>query len=155
MSTQNKELALRQLDKKLAPWRELSSNDIPPKGWIKAIREAIGMKPRQLAKRMGISQPRVVKIEKDEPLGSIKLDTLERAARAMNCRVVYAIVPDSSLANIVNGQARKKARRTLQATDHSMALENQKVSSGALEEEIEIRARQLIENDGSTLWEDS
>src|SRR5208282_6816206 len=97
----------------------------PVRGWIKAIREALGMSSAQLAKRLKIKQPTVAAMEQSEMKGTIQLATLRRVAEAMNCTLVYALVPNDSLETIVREQARKAARRQLQAVEHSMLLEDQ------------------------------
>lgn len=93
MRSEDRALARKQLDKRLNFVRSTDALTRPPRGWIKAIREALGMTTAQIARRMGVSQPRAVEIEKAEKTGAITLDTLERAARAMDCRLVYAFVP--------------------------------------------------------------
>src|ERR1700689_487956 len=78
----------------------------PVRGWIKAIREALGMSSAQLAKRMGIKQPTLTEIEQSELRGTIQLTTLRRGAEAMECTLVYALVPKKSLETTVRDQAR-------------------------------------------------
>jgi len=126
----------------------------PPHGWIKAIREALGMTTAQLAKRIGVSQPRVVAIEKAETQGSITLDSLERAARAMDCRVVYALIPKKPLNELVKERAQIVAEKRLQSTRHSMALEAQSVSKSDEKEQLKRLSERLIRKAGSGLWED-
>jgi len=99
----------------------------PVRGWIKAIREALGMSTAQLAKRLRIKQPSVIALEKSEAKGTIELATLRRVAEALDCSLVYALVPKKPLEAIVRGRARTFARRRLEAIEHSMMLENQKV----------------------------
>src|SRR5271156_123446 len=82
----------------------------PVRGWIKAIREALGMSSAQLAKRLKIKQPTVAAMEQSELKGTIQLATLRRIAEAMNCTLVYALVPNDSLETIVREQARKVAK---------------------------------------------
>jgi predicted DNA-binding mobile mystery protein A len=111
----------------------------PVRGWIKAIREALGMTAAQLAKRLGVKQPSVVAIEQSEAKGTIELATLRRAAEALDCTLVYALVPNKPLEQTVRERARLFARRRLEPIEHSMALEDQKVQSnetGALIDEI-------------------
>ena len=91
--------ARRQLDKRLCLLNDTQSLARPPRGWIKAVREALGMTTAQLAKRLGVSQPRAVGIEKAEARGAITLDSLERAAQALDCRLVYALVPNKPTMN--------------------------------------------------------
>src|ERR1700685_1484374 len=79
----------------------------PVRGWIKAIREALGMSSVQLAKRLGMKQPSLTEIEQSELQGTLQLTTLRRVAAAMDCTLVYALVPNKSLETTVREQARK------------------------------------------------
>ena len=145
--------ARRQLDKRLNLLRDSNVITRPPRGWIKAIREALGMTTAQLARRIGVSQPRVVAIEKAEKNASITLDSLERAARAMDCRVVYALIPIKPLDDLVEERARIVAEKRLQSTQHSMALEAQSVEKSDEEEQLKHLSERLINKAGSALWE--
>ena len=80
------------------------------------------------------------------------LHTLERAAAAMNCELVYAIVPRTSLDDIVKERSREKARQLLMTVGHHSRLENQAVSEPELEEQVEQMAADLIDRRG--LWRD-
>ncbi|HUG82262.1 MAG TPA: mobile mystery protein A [Bryobacterales bacterium] len=111
----------------------------PVRGWVKAIREALGMSTAQLAKRLGVKQPSVVGIEQSEAKGTIELATLRRAAEALDCTLVYALVPNKPLEQTVRDRARLFARRRLEPVEHSMMLEDQKVTrkdAGARIDEI-------------------
>jgi len=154
MRAQERAMARKQLDKRLNILQNVDILARPPRGWIKAIREALGMTTAQLAKRLGVSQPRVPGIEKAEVSGSIKLDSLERAARALNCRLVYALVPIESLESLVEDRARELAKKRLRATSHSMALENQLVDVADEQEHLERLVQKLLNQPGSALWED-
>ena len=154
MRYEDRDSARRQLDKRL---NILNVSDVitrPPRGWIRAIREALGMTTAQLAKRIGVSQPRVVAIEKAEKQGSITLHSLERAAQAMDCRVVYALVPRKSLKDLVEDRAHIVAEKRLQSARHSMALEAQSVDKSDEEEQLKRLSERLIRKAGSGLWED-
>jgi predicted DNA-binding mobile mystery protein A len=146
-------MARKKLDKRL---NLLQNADIlvrPPRGWIKAIREALGMTSAQLAKRLGVSQPRVLGIEKAEVSGTIKLESLERAARALDCRLVYALVPRKPLESLIEDRARELAKKRLRATSHSMALEDQRVDEVDEQEHLERLVQKLLSQPGSALWE--
>jgi hypothetical protein len=67
-----------------------------------------------------------------------------RAARALDCTLVYALVPNGSLDGLVREQARKVAAETVSRVDHSMKLEGQGVPAGTLEEERERLAEELL-----------
>jgi predicted DNA-binding mobile mystery protein A len=146
-------MARRHLDKRLADLSQADRLTRPPRGWIRAIRQALGMTTAQLAKRIGVSQPRVVGIEKAETDGSLTLESLERAARALDCRLVYALVPRTALEAMVEDRARAIARRRLTTTSHSMALEAQRVDETIESEQLERMVRKLVDKAGSELWE--
>ena len=154
MRAQERAMARKKLDNRLNLLQNVEMLARPPRGWIKAIREALGMTTAQLAKRLGVSQPRVLGIEKAESSGTIKLETLERAARALDCRLVYALVPRSSLESMTEDRARALARKRLRATSHSMALEDQRVDKADEEEHLERLVQKLLDQSGSALWED-
>ena len=139
-----------RLDKKFEALRPLDRFAMPPKGWIRAIRDAIGMTGAQLGKRVGNSPQGIVGLERSEAAGTIQFNTLRRAAEAMECVLVYAIVPKTSLADMVNRRAREIARRALQRVSHSMALEDQQV-----DRDMELRIQTYIETAlrDRDLWE--
>lgn len=154
MRPQERAAARRQIDKRLKSLSDSTALSAPPRGWIKAIREALGMTTAQMARRLGVSQPRVVAIEQAEAKGSITLETLERAAHALDCRVVYALVPQKPLEATVEDQAHRVARKRLQSTSHTMALEAQSVEKQDQAAQIERLSRQLQERSSSSLWDD-
>lgn len=154
MRSEDRALARKQLDKRLNFLRSTDALTRPPRGWIKAIREALGMTTAQLARRMGVSQPRVVEIEKAEKSATITLDTLERTARAMDCKLVYSFVPKKSLEQLVEDRARIIAKERLTITGHTMALEAQSVSAEDEKEQFEQMVRRIVDKAGSDLWKD-
>lgn len=101
----------------------------PARGWIKAIREALGMTTTQLAERLKVKQPSVVALEQSEAKGSMELATLRRVAQALDCTLVYALVPNKPLESTIRERARAFARQRLGPVEHSMALEDQKVKA--------------------------
>jgi predicted DNA-binding mobile mystery protein A len=119
--------ARSHLDKRFKEIGAVARFTPPVRGWIKAIREALGMSTAQLAKRLRIKQPSVIALEKSEAKGTIELGTLRRVAEALDCTLVYALIPKKPLESVVRGRARSLMRRRLEAVEHSMLLENQKV----------------------------
>jgi len=154
MRPKDRAVARKQLDKRLDLLRRTDALTRPPRGWIKAIREALGMTTAQLARRMGISQPRVVAIEKAEQTSAITLDTLERAARALDCKLVYSFVPKKTLDQLVEDRARIIAKERLTITRHTMALEAQSVSADNEKAQFELIVRRIVEKAGSDLWKE-
>ena len=122
----------------------------PVRGWIKAIREALGMTTAQLAQRLKVKQPSIVAIEQSEAKGTIELQTLRRVAEALDCTLVYALVPNRPLEETVRDRARFFLRRRREPVEHSMRLEDQGVQhkdSEALIDEI------LRETNPSKFWD--
>jgi predicted DNA-binding mobile mystery protein A len=112
--------------KKLGPSRRYAA---PVRGWIRAIRQALGMTTSQLAKRLKIKQPSLVELEQSEARGTIELQTLRRVAEALDCTLVYALVPNKPLDNMVRDRARAFERKRREYIEHSMLLEGQGVNS--------------------------
>src|SRR5688572_27146754 len=92
----------------------------PNAGWLRAVREALGMSATELGQRMGITGRRVAAIEAEELTGALKFSTLQRAAEAMDCRLVYAFVPKAPLEELVRARAREKAVRVVRNVSHHM-----------------------------------
>ncbi|NHA14130.1 mobile mystery protein A [Thioalkalivibrio sp. XN279] len=154
MRAQDRVLARRQLDKRLIAIKNPEDLARPPRGWVKAIREALGMTASQLGARLGVSQVRALALEKGEVSGSITLASLERAAHALDCRLVYALVPRKPLEELVEERAANLAGRQLQATRHTMALESQSVDAAEESAQFKRLKQELIDKAGSALWEE-
>jgi predicted DNA-binding mobile mystery protein A len=122
---------------------------VPPKGWIRAIRDALGMSGVQLAKRLKVSPQTVEAMEKSEAAGTIQLNTLKRAAEALDCTLVYALIPRTSLENTVKNRARQIANAALARVSHTMKLEDQDTGDEDLEARIEDYIRHIKDRD---LW---
>ena len=140
-------LPLQQLDKTLTPWRSVPRLR-PAGGWLRAVRQALGMTTRQLARSVGVTQAAVADAERSEAKGDITLTTLQRYAAALDCEVVYALVPKRPLQEVVYERADQVAR-----VSHSMALEDQSTSSEHLELQIAELRRKLLEGKRSRLWQ--
>jgi predicted DNA-binding mobile mystery protein A len=118
-----------RLDERFSEMQPVARFTPPVRGWVKAIREALGMTAAQLAKRLGVSQPAVAAMEKSEARGTIELATLRRVAEALDCTLVYALVPNKPLDQTIRERARQYMRRRLTPVEHSMLLEDQKVAA--------------------------
>ena len=150
-STATAAKARKNLDARLSEGRGLRQKLARPnQGWIRAIRQALGMTAEQLGRRMGVTQATLSGLEASEINGSIRLATLRKAAEAMNCSLVYALVPNTSLEEIVQDQARKVAAEQLKPVEHSMLLENQSLQ-GMVREEF-LQSYIETEIDFSKLW---
>ncbi len=152
MRADERAFARKRLDKRLNSLRNSELFARPPRGWVRAIRQALGMTTAQLGARIGVSQSRAYEIEKAEAAGRITLESLERAAHALDCQLVYALVPRQPLESTVEQQAIKVARKALKSTSHSMALEDQRVNTDDEDWQVKELARRLLEKSGSRLW---
>lgn len=136
--------------------RELPSPDraTPPRrGWVRAIREALGMTQAQLGNRLRVSRQSVQDMEKAEAERRITLESLDRLAQAMGCRVVYALVPeDGSLEDLRIRRANELAEALLKPTDHSMKLEAQGVKKSERERQRKMLAEELLRDSPRKLW---
>lgn len=144
---------LDQLDASLL--RFASLRDLPPprKGWIRAVRDALGMSGQQLGKRLGVSKMRVAALEQAEASGATTLKTLRRAAEAMDCVLVYALVPKTSLKDTLHKQARRKAAHDMARASRSMALEDQALARDETDKAGDTAAAALLDKMPKTLWD--
>ena len=126
----------------------------PTRGWVRAIREALGMNGRQLAQRMRVAPSHVSHIEQGESGGNITIKTLRRAADALDCELVYALVPRAgSLEQSLHLRARQVAIALVDRVDAHMALEHQQTSDEARQRLIESTADDLIRTLDKRIWE--
>ncbi|MCR9261197.1 MAG: mobile mystery protein A [Pseudomonadaceae bacterium] len=153
MRSQERAMARKNLDKRLNSIRDSNQFARPPKGWVKAIREALGMTAEQLAARMGVTKPRIYTLEKAEIDGALTLESLQRAANALDCELVYALVPRHPLETVIQQRAIHEAKKRMRSTAHTMSLEDQSVDEADQRKQIEALAKEL-EHSGSALWSD-
>lgn len=146
--------AIRHLDQRFATLRPFAKSQRPPKGWLRAIRDALGMTTSQFAKRLGVSQPRVIVLEKSEVSGSVTLHTLQRAAEALGCRLVYALVPEKPLAQVVRERAEDIANRRSSSVEHTMRLEDQAVPDKGAARELRKQVIEDLLRRPARLWDE-
>ena len=149
---ENAAMARQTLDARFKDGSLRAIANRPTRGWIRAIRDALGMTTRQLAARTGQSQPALTQLERREVDGGASLDSLRRVAEALDCDLVYALVPRTSLERTVQDRAHILARRDLGSVDRSMRLEDQGLSPSGLDERINEYAAHLLAE--GRLWED-
>jgi len=136
------------LDGHFQEWQQLRGLARPPRGWVRTIREALGMSAAVLAGRLGITAGAVIRLEQSEAADRIRLETLRRAADAVGCDLVYLLVPRRPLTAVVRERARELAHLQAVATEQTMRLEDQATGKAS---ELEDRlAEQLLERGG--LW---
>ncbi len=124
---QKNKIIREQLDKTLKQFVHLAAANRPIKGWIRAIRTALGMNMQQLADRIGVHKSRIPRIEQDEVAGNLTIKTLQKAAEGLDCVFLYGFVPRESLENTVHQQAYLKATKDFNKLMHTMDLEAQSI----------------------------
>lgn len=145
---------MRQLSQYLNSIESFKAVKLPAKGWVRALRDGLGMSRRQLADRLGLSTSRIQRLEEDEVSGAVTIKTLRKTAEAMDCVLVYAIIPRESLEAIIKKQANKKAIQYLQDSSHSMKLEDQEISNKANQEMLETITNKIMSKSTRTLWDE-
>jgi len=142
MRREFRNLRLKQLDRSLAPYQTVRKVPRPSRGWIRAVREALGVSSGELARRLGTSRQLPLQLEKGEAEDRITLKSLRAVANALDCDLVYALVPRAaSMEELNENRSRADARHRVLGVEHSMALENQAV--GKLDEAIEAEVRRV------------
>lgn len=154
MKTGFSELKLRQLDTALTSWRNADLPPRPSSGWIKAIRESLGMAAAHLATRLGVATSTVTRLETSEADDTISLGTLRRAAEALGCELQYALVPRQSLAETLENRALTLARQQMGAISHTMTLEAQTTSPETVEAQTRTLAERLLKGSRRALWKE-
>jgi predicted DNA-binding mobile mystery protein A len=146
--------ALEQIEKRLSGLRGSDIATRPARGWVRAIREALGMTTAQLAKRLGVTQPRIVEMEKAELHGNITVQSLERAAEALGCRLVYALVPIKPLTQTIKERASRIAEAQIAAVEQTMKLEAQAVSNKKQRKQAHRRRVEELLQRPARLWDE-
>jgi predicted DNA-binding mobile mystery protein A len=142
MRSEFRDLRLKQLDRSLEQFQAARKVSRPSKGWIRDIRQALGVSSGELARRLGTSRQLPLQLEKGEAEDRITLKSLRAVANALDCDLIYALVPRAaSMEELIENRVRAEARQRVLGVEHSMALENQAV--GNLDEAVEAEARRV------------
>lgn len=147
------ELARKNLEKRLSALRDIEFAR-PRGGWIRAIRDALGISSRQLASKMDVAQSRIIALEKAEGTGSTTLKSLREAAAALDCELVYAFIPTRPLDDVIRDRARTKAHAQYTDVAQGMLLENQSLTASQMKEEIDRLTKEILAEPIRHLWED-
>lgn len=147
-------LRLKQYDSYLAKFALVKTLPSPAKGWVKYVRNALGMTAKQLGARAGLSRQRIVDIERAELDGATTLKTLNQIAAALDCKLVYAIVPRTSVRQTLEEQAKRYVKQHLSDVQHNMALEEQGVDEHkAIDAQIEDLVNQYLAKSTKKIWD--
>lgn len=139
------------VDKNATLARKLTT---PKDGWIRTIRDALGMSGEQLAARLNTTRSNISRIEKAERDETINIKSLKNVASALNSQLVYAIVPNQEINKIIEKRAEELATKIVMQTSDYMVLEQQGLDIDKLKEEIEKVKKMLIEDNNNQIWND-
>ncbi|MBK9639806.1 MAG: mobile mystery protein A [Saprospiraceae bacterium] len=149
-----KSLQLQQLNSKMLGYATLKQVAVPPTGWIKAIRNAIGMSMQQLGNKLSVSKQGILDIEKREKDGSITIKSLKEIARVLDMQLVYGFVPnDGSLDALIEKRAKELATKIVLRTSNTMKLEDQGNTNKRIEKAIKERAEEIKNEMPKILWD--
>ena len=147
-------LQIEQLESKIKIYTPLTKVAMPPTGWIKAIRLALGMSLQQLANRISITKQSVLEMEKREQDGSISLKSLREAAKALDMKLVYGLVPnDGTLDALIDRKARELATKIVNRTSIYMKLDTQGNTEKRIKKAIVERTAVLKHELPKILWD--
>lgn len=141
-------MQIRALDKKTSSLTD-AKNIVPRgSGWINTVRKALGMTAVQFAKRLGVTQPRIAKLESNEE--NLKLSTMKKVAEALDCEFAYYFKPKTTFQDTVKNQAKRKAEEIIRGVNLNMALENQDIQT---QEAVNDMANDFINENTKMIWD--
>ena len=143
MNTKSLKLMRKQISQKVETIRNSLESTHGIDSWIKYMRKALNMSGKQLAKRVNISISTVYQTERKEKDGAITISNLRKMAEAMDCHLVYAMVPKKPLEDIVTLQAKKMAVSIVTETSLNMELEDQGLSKNQREDHYQELVEEL------------
>jgi predicted DNA-binding mobile mystery protein A len=150
----NNKLQFQQLNEKMNQLTGMQHFIVPPIGWIKAIRNGIGMSMEQLGKKLSITKQGVMDIEKREMEGAITIKSMKEIAMAMDMQFVYGFIPNAgSLEQMIETRALEIASKIVERTSTTMKLEDQANSKERIENAIKERATEIINRTPKILWD--
>jgi len=150
----NNKLQFQQLNEKLAQLTVLQHVNVPPIGWIKAIRNGIGMSMEQLGKKLSITKQGVMDIEKREKEGAVTIKSMQELAKALDLKFVYGFVPNAgSLEQMIENRVLEIATKIVERTSTTMKLEDQANSKERIENAIKEISSEIINKTPKILWD--
>lgn len=152
MKNQFRDLQLQQMDAQLDKLKGIPVPPRPQIGWVRAIRESLGMSTVALARRLGITHAGVRKLESSESSEAITLASLRKLAEALDCELRYELIPRTSLKEQLQARAEKVAQERLRPIVHSMALEDQAVQGSVNKLQMDQEVKNLLEGSRRDLW---
>ncbi|AMN78044.1 MULTISPECIES: helix-turn-helix domain-containing protein [Pseudomonas] len=146
-------LRLSQVERAIEPFNTIKNAAVPPGGWLRAIRESLGRSLKTQAEIAGVSSGTLTKSERSEAEDRISLAQLRKLAAALDCELVYGLVPKKPLHEVIQDRAEFMAKQEILGVAHSMSLEDQRPSDAFIERQIDERRRELLDGSWARLWQ--
>jgi len=119
-------LQLQQLNRDLESFRLARSVPRPDRGWIHAVREAMGVSTGELGRILGVSRQLPLQFEKAEADDSITLKSLRKVADALDCDLVYALTPRmDTTRERSRAQAKREIVERIDLADEAATIESE------------------------------
>ena len=145
-------IATSRILSRLTEWAsQAPEGAIPVPRLIALLRLRLGMTQAQLAKRCGLPQSHIAKIESGKV--DVQLATLQRIFKALFCQLTLAPRPDGNLDQILRAQARKAALIRVKRVAGTMAMEDQRPEAGLLEDLVQAESERLLKKRSSEIWD--
>jgi predicted DNA-binding mobile mystery protein A len=154
MKPEHKTIIREQLEATLSRLSKAAKTRRPSRGWLRAVREALGMSSKQFANHLGVKPPRITALEKDEMSGAVTIKKMQEAASALECDFFYALIPRENLTSTIRKRAESLAITRLQRISHSMLLESQQLSDSEQKKVINSEVEEILRKMPKELWED-
>lgn len=149
-----RKLLIEQLDQKLRPFQKAAMIQPPDRGWIHTIRTTLNMTMAQLGAKLNITRQGINKIEEREANGTIAINSLKEVAKALDMKLVYALIPiDGTIDNLIDKKAEKLAKRIVLRTNQNMKLEDQGIGDEKITETIKELADEIKREVRRSLWD--
>ncbi len=149
-----KNLILQQYQHKFDENLMIKNIRRPKEGWIRTLRKALGMSSPQLARILGLGKAQVSQMERMEIDDRITLKQLRRVAKELDCELVYALVPRTSIREMIRERADFKAKKIIEVANQHMILESQQLDESSLNEQLDLETNRLIQDMPRDLWEE-
>lgn len=150
------EKASAKRDQLEARFREIRRLNLvaPKKGWLKSIRESLGLTGVQMARRLRVTPAAVAQLENSEANKTISLATLESTARTLGCTLAYVIIPNENLHETMRHRAGQLVGRSKKRVAHTMDLEGQRTKSTKHSVRDSLEESYLILKLSREFWDD-
>lgn len=145
-------VTIKQIMAKISKVMKVKVPNPPKSGWIRTIREVLGMSGTQLGERLQLTRNQISILERKEEEGTITLNQLQNLADGLNADLVYAVVPRKSIEETIDERATELAQSRLKMSHQNMFLEAQQLSSEQQDEATQMLVAEIKAKGGKVLW---